>query len=88
MRLNVKAFSLTCGLIWGFGILLVTWWVILIQGASNSVTWLGRIYLGYRISLAGSFIGLAWGFVDGLIMGAVFALLYNRLARKSVDRLN
>jgi hypothetical protein len=83
MKLNVKALSLTCGLIWGLGVLLVTWWVILIQGASNSVTWLGRIYLGFRLSFTGSLIGFIWALVDGLIVGAVFALLYNKLAGKS-----
>jgi hypothetical protein len=27
MRLNIKAFALTCGLIWGFGLFLLTWWI-------------------------------------------------------------
>jgi hypothetical protein len=28
MRLNIKAFGLTCGLFWGFGLFLLTWWII------------------------------------------------------------
>ena len=26
MKLDVKAFALTCSLIWGFGIFFLTWW--------------------------------------------------------------
>jgi len=44
---------------------------------------IGAVYRGYNISPTGSFIGLAWGLVDGLIGGAIFAWLYNCL----VDRL-
>jgi membrane associated rhomboid family serine protease len=33
----------------------------------------------------GSLIGLAWGLLDGLIGGAIFAWLYNRLAAKRLS---
>jgi hypothetical protein len=82
MKLNVKAFALTCGLIWGLGLLFITWWIIFFDGATNQVTFIGRIYRGYNISVYGSFIGLVWGFFDGLICGAIFAWLYNFLSGK------
>jgi hypothetical protein len=28
MRLNVKAFALTFGIIWGLGLFILTWWII------------------------------------------------------------
>ena len=28
MKLDVKAFALSCGLIWGVGLFLVTWWIV------------------------------------------------------------
>jgi len=34
------------------------------------------------MSPLGSLIGLVWGFVDGLIGGAIFAWLYNLLAAR------
>ncbi len=77
MKLNIKAFALTCALIWGFGLLFLTWWIILFEGATGNVTLIGRVYRGYNISIAGSFIGLVWAFIDGLIGGAIFAWLYN-----------
>lgn len=79
MKLNVKAFGLACGLIWGLGLFFLTWWVIAFEGATQQITMIGHLYRGYRISPMGSIIGLVWGFFDALIGGAVFAWLYNLL---------
>ena len=66
MRLNVKAFALACAIFWGGAVFLVTWWVILLGGATGDPTWLGAVYLGYGISPVGSLIGLAWGLLSML----------------------
>lgn len=79
MRLNVKAFALSCGLLWGFGLLCITWWIIAFGGATGEPTLIGRVYRGYSISPGGSLIGLAWGLPDGMIGGAIFAWIYNLL---------
>ncbi len=83
MKLNVKAFALTCGILWGLGIFVLTWWVIMFEGATGEITLLGKIYRGFNISAGGSFIGLIWGFFDALIGGAIFAWLYNLIAAKT-----
>ncbi len=83
MRLNLRAFSLTCGLVWGVGVFLLTWWIIAFEGATGDVTWIGRIYRGYDVSPVGSVVGLVWALVDGLIFGAIFAWLYNSLVAVS-----
>ncbi|MGB5751145.1 MAG: bacteriophage holin [Desulfobacterales bacterium] len=80
MKLNVMAFALTTGIICGVGLFLLTWWIIMFDGATGDPTLIGRVYRGYGISAAGSFIGLIWAFVDGLIGGGIFAWLYNRIA--------
>ena len=80
MRLDIKALSIACGLVWGLGIFAVTWWIIAWDGASGDPSWIGQIYRGYSVSPAGSFIGLAWGLIDGAIGGAVVAWLYNRFS--------
>ncbi|MBD3264854.1 MAG: hypothetical protein GF375_07105 [Candidatus Omnitrophica bacterium] len=82
MKLNVKAFALACGIIWGLGIFIFTWWVIRFEGMMVEPTIIGLAYRGYNVTPKGSFIGLVWGFFDGLIGGAVFAWLYNRLSGK------
>ena len=77
MRLNVKAFALTCGLVWGFGLFCIAWWVMIFEGATGDLLLIGHVYRGFNISPLGSVFGLVWGLVDGLIGGAIFAWLYN-----------
>lgn len=81
MKLNVKAFALTCGLIWGFGVFFLTWWLILLEGAPAS-SLINRMYPGYTMTPAGSLVGAVWGFFDASIGGLVFAWLYNLLTDK------
>ncbi len=82
MKLNVKAFALTTGIIWGAGLFVLTWWIIVFEGQTGAQTMIGLVYRGYNISAVGSLIGLIWGFVDGLIGGFIFAWLYNLIASK------
>ena len=82
MKINIKAFALTVGLFWGFGLLFITWWIILFDGVTGDITLIGRVYRGYSISITGSLIGFVWAFADGIMGGAIFAWLYNFLASR------
>ncbi|MHC4784290.1 MAG: hypothetical protein ACYTE0_14800 [Planctomycetota bacterium] len=42
MRLNVKAFALACGLIWGLGLFCMAWWLILLEGNNPEPCLLNR----------------------------------------------
>jgi hypothetical protein len=86
MRLNVKALAVTSGLLWGFGLLFITWWIMLFEGATGEITRIGQVYRGYCISPVGSIIGLIWGFVDGLIGGAIFGWVYNFVSARTSSR--
>jgi hypothetical protein len=86
MKLNVKAFALACGLMWGLGIFLLTWWIILFEGSTRDVTLIGRVYRGFNISPTGSVIGLVWALADGAIGGAIFAWLYNLIAGNNQEK--
>ncbi len=79
MKLNPKAFGLTCGILWGAGLFSLTWWVMAFEGPSKKPTGLSRLYRGYTISPRGSVIGLVWGFFDAFFGGLSFAWLYNEL---------
>jgi hypothetical protein len=79
MKFNVKAFALTCGIVWAFGLFAGTWWIMAFEGSTGEKTWIGLFYRGYNISAVGSFIGLVYAFFDGLIGGAIFAWLYNAI---------
>ena len=82
MKLNVKAFAITFGLYWGFGLFFLTWWMILWNGASGDPTFIGKLYIGYSISPLGSIIGLIWALADGFVGGLIFAWLYNFILSK------
>jgi len=82
MRLNIRAFGMTCALWWGFSLFVLTWWVIWNGAAGGAPTLLERIYIGYAFTPVGSVIGLAWGLVDGFVGGIIFAWLYNLLGAK------
>jgi hypothetical protein len=85
MKLNVKAFALAAGLFAGVGLFLVTWWVILFEGATHDPTLIGLVYRGYNISPIGSLFGLIWGFCDFFIGGAILAWLYNLLSKSKAE---
>ena len=86
MQLNIRAFALTCGLMWGFGLLLITWWILLLDGSTCAVTFIGKVYRGFNLSFSGSLIGFVWALVDGVIGGAIFAWLYNLIAKRLVQK--
>lgn len=85
MRFHVTALSLTAGLIWGAAVLLVASANLIWPSYGNAFLELAAsIYPGYHTgSGIGSVItGALYGFVDGAIGGAVFAWVYNLLARR------
>jgi hypothetical protein len=81
MRLNVRAFALTGGIVWGFSVFLATLWLRLLGHGGELIRVLDHFYFGYSFSVVGAFVGLFWGFIDGLIFGALFAWIYNRLVK-------
>jgi len=82
MPLNVKAFVLTCGLLWGLCVFLLTWWLIVFGGRTDVLEFLGSFYIGFTVTPTGSFIGLAYGVVDGALGGLIFSVVYNFFARR------
>lgn len=80
MKLSIKAFALTSGIVWGAVVCLSTLWLLMRGYDGRLISQLDHFYVGYTFSAVGAFVGLAWGFVDGALLGAIFAWLYNRLA--------
>ena len=62
MKLNVRVFAITCGVVWGLGLFCLTWWIIAFDGVTGETTLIGQVYRGFNISPIGSVIGLIWGF--------------------------
>ena len=78
MKLSIKALGLSCGILWGLAIFLLTYWFLLRGFEGETLSRLGNVYLGYSVTWYGGFIGLVWGFIDGFIGGALLAWLYNQ----------
>jgi hypothetical protein len=82
MKLNVRAFALAGGILWALCMFILTWWVMVFTGNTGDPTIIGKMYyIGYSISPLGSVIGAVYGFFDAGIGCAIFALLYNKLAK-------
>jgi len=81
MKLNIKAFGLACGIVWGLGMLSLglmntfSDWGAGVEGA------MATLYIGYTPTLLGSVIGGLWGFADAGIGGLAIAWLYNKFAK-------
>jgi len=86
MKLNIKAFALTCGILWALGLFSLTWWLIAFGGSTGEHTFISKVYLGYTVSPIGSVIGLVYAFFDALIFGAIFAWLYNKMTGCGEDK--
>jgi hypothetical protein len=81
MKLSVKGLALASGILWGASIFLATLWLLARGYDGRLITQLNHFYIGYSYSVVGAFMGLVWGFVDGAVCGAIFAWLYNKLAK-------
>ena len=85
MKLDISALALTCGLIWGGAVLVVAVANQLWSPYGGALLNLAAsIYPGYHPSGGvGSVVtGTAYALVDGGVGGAIFAWLYNSLARR------
>jgi len=82
MKLNVWALAVAGGILWGASIFVLTWLDILGYGNANAALIVKSYYVGFTVSPVGSVIGAVYGFFDAGIACAIFALIYNKVAKK------
>jgi len=81
MKLNVKAFALARGIVWVCYWFCIIWWLMLTKGITHEkVAFISDTYVGFTVSPLGSLVALAYGFIDGLIIGLMVAWVYNKIA--------
>jgi hypothetical protein len=80
--MNVKAFAVAAGILWGFLLLAFTL-LEAARGVGHTLGALSALYPGYSVTYLGSVVGLVYGFVSGALIGAAFCWLYNRFAGRS-----
>ncbi len=82
MKLNVMAFAIAGGILWGASVCALTWMALLGYGNVDAASIAKSYYIGFTVTPVGSVIGAIYGFFDAGIACAIFALLYNKLIRK------
>ncbi len=82
MKLNVKAFALSCGIFWGAIMLIMTALALTVGYGASFVNAVLSIYLLGTVKTSTLVLGPIMAFIDGAIGGLLFALLYNKLAKK------
>jgi hypothetical protein len=77
-RMDQLGMAIAVGSVCGALMFLATLW-LMIQGgvATHYFQLLNQYFFGYRVTLKGAFIGLAYGFSWGFLFGWVFAYLRN-----------
>jgi hypothetical protein len=82
MRLKPFALGVALGVFWGLSLFVTTWVSFYTGYAGLFLEALAKsIYPGYSISPLGSFLGLCFGFIDGLVCGTLIGWIYNRLVK-------
>lgn len=81
LRLNARAWGIAFGLLAGLGLFGATVFLILKGGdtVGQHLQLLGVFFPGYRVTVAGAFVGLVYGFVFGYGVGRIIGAVYNRL---------
>jgi hypothetical protein len=81
-RFNALASGVVAGVLAGGGLFLATNWLVLKGGdpVGPHLALLGQFFPGYRVSFAGSLVGLVYGFALGFSCLFGGAWLYNRIA--------
>ncbi len=83
MKLSVKGLAVTAAILWGGAIFLTGILNLMWSGYGVAFLDMARsIYPGYASTggFGGVIVGTLYGMIDGVVCGAIFAWLYNRLS--------
>ncbi len=86
MKLDIKALALACAILWGAAVFLVALVNLICGGyGEHFLELLASCYPGYHAtrSIVEVLLVTVYAFFDGLIGGAFFAWLYNRLVKSA-----
>ena len=81
-KLNVKAFGLSLGIIWGGLIFISCLFDIVYFWANPFGRIVSLVYGRFQPTILGSIVGALWGFVYASIFGFLIAYVYNRLVEE------
>ena len=79
IQLQATTIGIVTGTITAFGLFLATNWLVL-KGGTNvgqHLQLLGQYFIGYTVTFVGSFVGAAYAFGLGSLIGYAVARMYN-----------
>lgn len=83
MKLRPWALGAAIGIVWGGSVFITTFLSYYTGYGKEFLEVLAvSIYPGYKITPTGSFLGLLYGFFDGLLSGALIGWIYNKLTSR------
>lgn len=84
VRLDAVLQGITTGVVAGLGLFVATNWLVLKGGPviGPHLGLLAQFFPGYRVTLLGSFVGLAYGFGAGFATGYLVSRIYNALVAR------
>ena len=79
IRLDALVHGLVTGTVCGIGLFIATLWLVARGGdpVGPHLALLGQFFIGYTVTVWGSFVGLFYGFIAGFAVGWFVAFLYN-----------
>jgi hypothetical protein len=85
LRLNTKAWGVAFGMLCGLALFVATLILVLKGGepVGPHLALLAVFLPGYRVTVAGAFLGFMYLFVIGYALGRVIGLIYNTIASAS-----
>lgn len=75
--LSPLAFGVSLGIVNGIFMMLFAWAGWLYAYGTNVIDLWATVYPGLGASLKGGLVGLAWGFLEGFVLGLLWAWIYN-----------
>ncbi len=80
-QLNLIAYSAAFSIMWAAFIFCIGLTAAYLNWGNGIVTAMSTLYLGYDATLIGAIIGGIWALIDGAVGGAIFAVVYNYVAK-------
>ena len=89
LQLNTKLLGFVMGVIFAMIIFVATLWLVVMGGHVDDsgqtvvgphLALLGIFFIGYKVTVFGSFIGAFYGFAIGSIAGTAIGKIYNKLS--------
>lgn len=82
MKLDVKGFALASGIVSGISNFVVTLFAVMTGQGLQFFEILAPFHPGYSPTISGAIIASIWMVIYGLIVGALFAYIYNYFAKE------